>query len=163
MNSRSWNDKGRQALIEWLLHARKLRWHVILLVQHHSLLDKQIREALVEMYGICRRLDRVKFPFLPFKLPKVHVCIVRYGTLPTALVAEKWWYRSTDLYTAYDTGQVFASTDTSNFSMLSAWHLKGRYLKPRMSWQAVLLFPIKLVVYVLMRELLLQVPKYHKL
>ena len=29
LNSREWNDKGRRALIDWFLHARKRRWDVI--------------------------------------------------------------------------------------------------------------------------------------
>lgn len=45
-NSRSWNDKDRKAVIDWLLHSRKKGWDVYLLVQDIQLLDKQGREAL---------------------------------------------------------------------------------------------------------------------
>jgi hypothetical protein len=147
LNARSWSAEGRQRLIEWMLHARKYRWHVILVVQHYSLLDKQIRDSVLEMYGVCRRLDRAKLPLIPIRLPKVHVCIVRYGTLPTAMVAEKWWYRSTDLYDCYDTGQVFTAVNTAPYSMLSHYQLAGRYRKKGMTPVQVLLFPVKLAVF----------------
>lgn len=148
LNARSWSGNGRQDLIGWLLHARKLRWHVILIVQHHSLLDKQVRDSLVEMYGNCRRMDRVKVPGMPFKLPKMHLCVVTYGTQQHALVAERWWYRSADLYQAYDTGQIFEASNTAPHCMLSAWHVKGRYQKPRPGLSFFLLLPVRLAFIV---------------
>ena len=32
-NARSWNDKSRQDVINWFLHARKLGWDIIFLIQ----------------------------------------------------------------------------------------------------------------------------------
>jgi len=149
LNSRSWSGNGRQELISWLLHARKLRWHVMLIVQHHSLLDKQVRDSLVEMYGVCRRLDRMRIPGLPFKLPKMHLCVVQYGSQPHSLIAERWWYRSSDLYTAYDTGQIFQPENSAPSCLLSAWHLKGRYMPAGIGWRGALLLPVKLAVVLL--------------
>lgn len=149
LNARSWSGPGRQELISWLLHARKLRWHVMLIVQHHSLLDKQVRDSLVELYGICRRLDRVNIPGIPVKLPKMHLCIVQYGSQPHSLVAERWWYRSADLYKAYDTGQIFHAENTAPSCMLSAWHLKGRYVSSPWTIRGVLLLPVKVAVFAL--------------
>lgn len=104
-NSRSWADKTRQAVIDWLLHARKRGWDVFLIIQSLSMLDKQAREALAEFSVVCRRTDRFKFAGI--HLPKVHLGFVRYGTLPTDAVVERWVYRGRELYRAYDTRQVF--------------------------------------------------------
>lgn len=104
-NSRGWADKARQAVIEWLLHARKLGWDVFLIIQSIAMLDKQAREALAEFCVVCRRVDRFKFAGI--KLPRLHIGFVRYGSLPTDPVVERWFYRGSDLYVAYDTRQVF--------------------------------------------------------
>ncbi|WP_337223689.1 zonular occludens toxin domain-containing protein, partial [Escherichia coli] len=40
-NSRSWGDKDRQPVIDWFLHARKLGWDIIFLIQDISIMDKQ--------------------------------------------------------------------------------------------------------------------------
>jgi hypothetical protein len=123
LNSRSFADKGRQAIIDWLLHSRKLGWDVFLIVQNLSLMDKQIRDALAEYTVICRRMDRVAIPFVGrviklltagvFKgqFPKVHLAIVRYGTGVHSAHADTWWYRGTSLYAAYESVQVIASAD----------------------------------------------------
>jgi len=34
LNSRKWGEKTRQALIDWMVHARKLGWDLMFLVQH---------------------------------------------------------------------------------------------------------------------------------
>lgn len=118
-NSREWNDKGRQPVIDWLLHSRKLGWDVLLIVQAASLLDKQLREALCEMLVVCKRLDRLKVPFigslgrlLTFglwsgKMPRVHVASVRYGLGPDGIASDTWWFRGVDLFGIYDTKQRF--------------------------------------------------------
>jgi len=123
LNTRQWGDKGRQAIIDWLLHSRKLGWDVYLIVQNLSLVDKQIRDALAEYVVICRRLDRLKIPFfapvvkylslglLSGRMPKVHVATVFYGVGVAAMKADRWVYRGTGLYAAYQSVQVIASTD----------------------------------------------------
>jgi len=135
LNSREWNDKGRRELINWFLHARKHRWDIIFLIQDMDSADKQIVAALCEHLVICRRLDRMRFVRIP--LPKVHIANVYYGRNKENFV-ERWVYKGTDLYKAYDTRQQF--TDglefypagvvdmRASYSMLSAYHLKGRYL-----------------------------------
>lgn len=106
LNSRQWGDKGRQDFIDWLLHTRKLGWDVFLIVQHLNLVDKQIREALAEYVVYCSRLDRLRIPFLPLRLPKVHMALVMYGTGPTGIKADRWVYRGRDLYPAYQSAQL---------------------------------------------------------
>lgn len=140
LNTREWQDKGRNDLIDWFLHSRKHGWDIMLIVQDLALIDKQIRTALCEFVVICRRLDRMSVPIIsPFaklfglkvKMPKVHVATVKYGTSLDAPVSERWIYRGNDLYAAYDTKQIFkADNGIGLHTVLSRWHLKGRYMKP---------------------------------
>jgi hypothetical protein len=119
LNTRSFQDKERLPVIEWLLHSRKLGWDVIMIIQHPNMVDKQVREGLCEYLVICRRTDRLPVPFLgsfvklltgkKLKMPQIHVGTVRYGMEPGALVADRWVYRARDLYAAYDTRQRFTS------------------------------------------------------
>lgn len=147
MNSRSWNDKNRQLLIEWLVHSRKRRWDVIFLIQHPNALDKQVRESLMEYLVKCRRFDRIKLPIISWLgelvtfglwdgfLPRLHLGVVTYPEASSAqspLVVDRWFFRGHDLYKAYDTEQVFSDSYSNGiFSYLSPWHLKGRYLTPQ--------------------------------
>src|ERR1700712_3988076 len=138
LNSREWNDKERRALIDWFLHARKNRWDIIFLIQDIESADSQIVRALCEHLVICRRLDRMRFVRIP--LPRVHIANVYYGRNKENFV-ERWMYKGKDLYSAYDTRQQFrdgvefmASGPVdmrAPYTMLSAWHLKGRYLGAR--------------------------------
>jgi len=135
LNSREWNDKGRRDLINWFLHARKNRWDVIFLIQDIESADAQIVRALCEHLVICRRLDRMRF--MKFPLPKVHIANVYYGRNKENFV-ERWVYKGTDLYDAYDTlqkfkdGEEFFSTGAvdmrASYSFLPAWYMKGRFL-----------------------------------
>jgi hypothetical protein len=142
LNARQWGDKERQAVIQWLLHSRKKGWDVIFICQHQSLVDKQVRESMVEFLVVCRRLDRLPIPFfgwliklftggfLSGRMPRIHIGIVRYGTSPESLIVERWVYRGTDLYSGYSTRQVFSDTYANGlYSYLTPWHLVGRFRK----------------------------------
>lgn len=139
-NSRDWADKGRQSVISWLLHSRKLGWDVILIVQDIQLIDKQIRTALLEHVGICKRTDRLTIPFIggilkffkiPHRPPRVHLCSVKYGTDIHALVVDRWIYRGVIIQNCYDTRQVFSHQNEQGIhSVLSPWLAIGRYLEP---------------------------------
>lgn len=144
-NSRDWQTPERQEVIKWLLHSRKLGWDVILIVQDVAIIDKQIRLALVEHVGICKRADRMGVPFIgalfgllgfKLRLPRVHVCSVKYGLDLHALVVDRWFYRGTFLQNGYDTKQVFSQlTSPALHSVLSPWHNLGRYLPPTLMMQ----------------------------
>lgn len=151
LNTREWNDKERRKLIDWFLHARKHRWDVMFLIQDIEACDTQLVRSLCEHLVICRRMDRFKL-FRMFKLPRFHIANVYYGRTPEVLV-ERWNYRGTDLFQAYDTRQVFRDdvlyTDAgavdmrAPYTMLSAWHLKGRYQaeqKPPVQIKQIALF-----------------------
>jgi hypothetical protein len=117
LNTRSWNgDNDRQHVINWMLHARKLGWDVLLIVQDLQIVDKQIRLALGEHLVSCKRLDRLPLPGLTslaklfgFKLrmPQIHLGIVRYGTESQSPIVDRWVYKGKQFYAAYDTKQAF--------------------------------------------------------
>lgn len=141
-NSRNWQDKSRKAVNDWFLHARKLGWDVILIVQDLSLVDSQAREALAEHTVFCRRLDNLNVPIVGslfkaitgsrLRLPRMHVAKVMYGQTEQDLLADRWVYRGNDLFAAYDTKQLFlADYPHSVFSLLTPWHVVGRYRVPR--------------------------------
>lgn len=141
-NSRSWADKERQAVINWFLHARKLGWDIIFLIQDLSIMDKQARVALAEHVVYCRRLDKITIPFVgalfslvtgsKLPLPKLHVGIVKYGDSPQSMTVERWTYTGRDLYSAYDTKQAFSDAyEHSTFTYLTPYLSHGRYATKR--------------------------------
>lgn len=135
LNSRSFQDKGRALLLDWLIHARKHGWDVYLIVQDANMIDKQVREALIEYQIKCMRMDRVRIPIIGHftglindrwaYLPKFHLAVSRVGIGANAVVAERWQYVGTSLHAAYDTRQIFRS-DYSNgtHSVLPPWDHK---------------------------------------
>lgn len=138
-NSRTWNDKGRAQLLDWLVHSRKHGWDVILIVQSIETIDKQLLELLMEYHVPMADMSKINIPILgrlwrsispknrPLTFPKIHMGNVMYKN---KVKADKWVFRARDLYTSYDTKQIF----TENYphaphSKLSRWHLEGRYIK----------------------------------
>ncbi|MBV1959845.1 MAG: hypothetical protein KUG53_03840 [Pseudomonadales bacterium] len=119
-NSRSWNDKSRSDVLNWFLHARKLGWDIIFLVQDISIIDKQARVTLCEFLGTCTRFDRFKVPIVnmlvspfigrPVTFPKIHVCTVRAGQVANGIKVDRWVYRAKHVYQMYDTKQCFSDT-----------------------------------------------------
>lgn len=117
LNSRDWQGKDRSPVIAWLRHARKHRWHLILLSQDLESLDKQVRIALAEMVVSCRRGDRLAIPvfstlvkmlgFEKLTFPQVHIGVVRYGPSIHAPLADRWVLTNARrLWKTYSTSQV---------------------------------------------------------
>lgn len=106
MNTRTFQDKERLGVLQWFLHARKLRWDLYFIVQHIEAIDKQLRESMCEHLVVCSRADRIKV-MRAFKLPQVHLARVYYGDNETAPLVDRIFYRSKELYGAYQTEQVF--------------------------------------------------------
>lgn len=132
LNSRTFQDKSRSGVIDWLIHARKHGWDVYLIVQDASMIDKQVREALIEYQCRCMALGKIRIPlvgkFLSVfserwgYLPKGHTVTARTGYGPNAIVADRWMFKGNDLHAAYDTRQVFTSTYSHGpFSYLPPW------------------------------------------
>lgn len=105
LNSRDWNDKDRRGLFTWITHARKHGWDVLLLVQDWESLDAQIRRSVCELYVSCSRTDRIKIPFLPFKLPKYLIATARYQG-PNGPISRRWFAQGADYYATYDTKEA---------------------------------------------------------
>lgn len=117
MNSRTWSKDGsRDKTITWMRHARKFRWHIILITQDIESIDKQIRTALCEHVVRCFRTDNVRIPLvgglvtafgLRGALPRTHIGIVRRGTEKNGLLLDRWVLTPpfAELQAAYDTQQ----------------------------------------------------------
>lgn len=118
-NARSWNDKARKPVIDWLLHARKRGWDVYYLVQDVSAIDSQARQTMMEHCVTVKRTDRLNIPGLGtlFKLltgyklpmPKGHAARVVYTDAD--IVVDRWFMRGDELYQGYDTKQIFMHPD----------------------------------------------------
>lgn len=140
-NSREWSDKTRHELIKWLLHARKRGWDIIFIIQNLSMVDKQARLAFAEHVVYCRRTDRLNIPGLGhlFKLffgkklplPRIHIGIVKYGTMPNSPAVDTWCNYGTSLFKCYDTKQIFSDYYPHGIhTLLPPYYTKGRYQKP---------------------------------
>lgn len=133
LNSRQWQGSGRNALIDWFLHSRKLGWDIILICQHQAMLDKQIRDAMCEFLVTVRRLDKMSVPIiswlLPIKLPQVHIAQVRYGLGPNDPTSDHWVFRGKNLYACYNTEWISDASEQGVYSVLPAELSKFRYIK----------------------------------
>lgn len=139
LNTRNFQDKGRADMLEWAIHGRKYGWDIFFIMQNISQVDKQLRDSLLEYVVRLNRLDRMKVPVisgaLKFltagategNLPRVHIGVVRLGSSPDALVADRWVFRGDDLNDAYNTTQVFSdSYPHGTHCLLSSWHLSAK-------------------------------------
>lgn len=140
-NSRAFGDKSRQPLLDWLVHSRKLGWDVYYICQGLEQIDKQLRTTMIEYHIIVKRTDKWPIPFITplFKLiglnirfPKMHIGVIRHGVDRDSLVVDRRFYRAAELFPAYDTQQIFLDREHPKacglHSVLSAYHIKGRYL-----------------------------------
>ena len=130
-NSRNWQDKSRKDVNDWFLHARKLGWHVYIIIQDIGMLDSQARDAIGELLVTCRRLDKLRLPlvggiiktltgFNP-TMPRIHRAKVTYAD---GLLSDVWVYRGNDLFRCYDTRQSFiADYPHHTHCQLTPWHL----------------------------------------
>lgn len=156
VNTRSFADKDRAAMLDFLAHARKHGWDCFYIMQNIVQVDKQLREAFVEYVVRHVRYDRVKVPFVggllqtllgdnAGYLPRFHRAITRIGVNPQDLQTDAYWFRDDDLHACYDTRQVFqVNYPHGTHSVLSPWHLEGRFLEaPALSWQAKLVAWVK--------------------
>ena len=136
-NSRDWNAKGRKELLDWVIHARKKRWNVYFIVQDLEVMDKQARLMFAEHVVYCKRSDRFSIPFLsffwkqitskPLPFPKVHIGFVKYGDSANSQIVDRWIYRGSDLYEAYDTSQVFTEDSNGLYQYIPPQLTHGRY------------------------------------
>lgn len=141
-NSRNWQDKTRKEVNDWFLHARKLGWHVYIIIQDIGMLDSQARDAIGELLVTCKRLDKIRVPFIAplFKMltginltmPRIHRAKVSYAD---GLISDVWVYRGNDLFECYDTRQSFIQNyPHGTHSLLTPWHTHGRFAV-QMNWR----------------------------
>jgi hypothetical protein len=139
LNTRDFQAKGRTGILEWCIHARKYGWDVYFICQNIDQIDKQLRQALFEYVVRMNRLDRMKIPFVSAgiqlltagysngSMPRLHIGVVRLGTSPDGIVADRWHFRGDDLNNVYNTTQVFSDSYPHGIhSVLSSWHLQAR-------------------------------------
>lgn len=149
LNTRTFADKDRAATLDFFAHGRKFGWDTYYIMQNIVQVDKQLRESFVEQVVRHMRFDKVRYPFgigtvlsLLFGekagyMPKFHLAVARVGTNPQDLVADRTTYIGKDLEKCYDTRQVFdANYPHGTHSVLSPWHVEGRYLRrsPQSWW-----------------------------
>lgn len=144
-NSRNWQDKSRKEVNDWFLHARKLGWHVYIIIQDISMLDSQARDAIGELVVTCKRLDKLRVPlvggliktltgFNP-TMPRIHRAKVLYAD---GLISDVWVYRGNDLFRCYDTRQSFIQNyPHGTHSILPPWHTHGRFAIT-MTWRNIM-------------------------
>lgn len=110
-NTRDFANKGRLAVIKWMIHMRKRRWDVVFIVQDFGMVDKQARGNIAQHLVTCSS-SKDFWMFKPF--PKFHSAVVRHTA--SRMVVERWYYRARDVINAYDTEQLFyTDADDSEF------------------------------------------------
>lgn len=140
-NSRTWNDKDRQLLIDALVHIRKKHWNVYFIVQNISVVDKQARELLGEHVVYMRRMDNMSVPFITswlklsgfrLTLPKRFFGVVKYGTERDSIKVDTWWFSPGNLFSMYDTQQIFSPYyDKEAYCVLPPWYTVGQFQAPK--------------------------------
>lgn len=145
LNARTHGSPERMAFIDFIIHARKKRWHVFFIVQDLEMIDRQVRSGLVEYSVRLVRADKLRIPVVGAllgkagKLKGLHIATTTLIEMP-GFVVDRDWFRGTDVQDGYDTLQEFrdwardpkdprfhSELYAGPFSYLSAWHLKGRY------------------------------------
>ena len=134
LNTQDFRSQTIKDIRELIVHIRKRRWDIIVIVQHYEILDKQIRNILGEHVVRAKRLDRIRIPFitalfeiigLNIRFPRIHMADVRYGSAANAPKVDTWTLRGSSLYGAYDTEQAFSSEyDTGLYMYLPPAKLK---------------------------------------
>lgn len=142
LNARTFGDKDRNAMIDFMAHARKHGWDTYYIMQDVAQVDKQVRESFIEYTVRHRRYDRVKWPVFGGLLalllgskaaymPRFHTAVTRIGCNPMDLKTDSLIFRGDDLHKCYDTRQVFQHDyPHGSHSVLSPWHTTGRFMAP---------------------------------
>lgn len=140
LNTRTFADKDRAAVLDYFAHARKHGYDTWYIMQNVVQVDKQLRESFIEQTVRHTSFKNVRIPFVGWILsslfgekagflPNFHTAIYRIGTNPQDLVANRFTFVGKDVEPCYDTRQVFQeSYPHGTHSVLSPWHVKGRYL-----------------------------------
>lgn len=140
LSARQWQGSGRQDLINWFAQSRKYGWDLCLICQHPRMLDSAIRDSLIDLHGVTKRLDKIMIPVLgplvkfftgkPLRFPKIHVTTFFYGFGQSAPKSDVWKFFGKDLYDAYNSFQIIDGNlgQTGAYTYLSPYLVRGRYM-----------------------------------
>jgi hypothetical protein len=148
LNARSFSDPARAAVLDWLIHARKHGWDVLLICQNEVQVDKQVREPLGEVFVRCMALHKVRIPLVGWlielfserasRLPRLHLASTRVGIGSGAFVSEREMFSGKHLHPMYDTRQIFApNPEQTTFTQLHPAYFTGLQAKPKF-WRRLL-------------------------
>jgi hypothetical protein len=139
LNSRSFQDKGREDLVDWAVHARKFGWDCYWLCQNPLQIDRQVRESLLEYSVRMKKLDQVRLPFVGYALQVVglrgtfpkgtHSAVVRLGFEHDSPLVDRKVFKGNELHDCYDTRYVFRADP----EQCTVTHLGPRYFVPRVA------------------------------
>jgi len=144
LNPRAWSDKSRAPLLAYLMQRRKFGWDVIVQVQDPSAVDKQAFDGMIDYVVTASYIRNVNIPIVSALLKKIlgvrklqfpkwarwHTA--RMVNTVTGLTEDVHRYSGRNLYPLYDTKQVFSRDYPHGiYSLLTPWHLRGRYLPPK--------------------------------
>lgn len=137
LNSRNFQDKSREEIIDWAVHARKWGWDTYWLCQNPMQIDRQVRESLLEYSVSMRKLEKVRLPGIGFLLQLVglrgtfprgmHSAVIKLGFADDAPLVERVIFKGKDLHDAYDTRYIFVHDP----EQVSVTWLGPRYFVPR--------------------------------
>jgi len=149
LNTRTFGDKDRAAVLDYFAHARKHGYDTWYIMQNVVQVDKQLRESFIEQTVRHTSFAKVKIPFVGWILgalfgdraayfPRFHRAVYRLGVNPQDLVTNSAMFTGKDVEPCYDTRQVFMdSYPHGTHTVLSPWHIEGRFLpQPSLSWWA---------------------------
>lgn len=158
-NARQFQDKNRLTELQWLTQSGKDGWDVYYIMQGLVQIDKQVRDTQIEYLVTIKRTDKWPIPFITpltsmmfgedraLRFPKMRLAITRHGIDRDSLVVSRKFYFARDLYPCYETQQKFLDSSHPDscgmHTMLSAWHLKGRYMPvppPRITYLKLMLY-----------------------
>lgn len=161
LNPRAWSDKSRAPLLAYLMQRRKFGWDVILQVQDPAAVDKQAFDGMIDYVVTASYVRSINIPLFSGLLKKLlgvrklqfpkwmrwHTA--RMVNTVTGMTEDVHRYSGRNLYPLYDTRQVFTRDYPHGIhSMLTPWHLKGRYLPPKRDFRYWLRFVAMSPVYV---------------
>lgn len=145
-NARDFTDKARAGTLKWLVHSGKFCWDVYYLLHDVEQVDKQLRKSFFEFTVRHTSMRKVKIPFVGWianalfggrvgYFPPFHTYSTRLGTEPMGMRTDGGMFSAADVHKAYDTQQRFSEDyPHGTHSVLSPWHVKGRYMPQALPW-----------------------------
>jgi hypothetical protein len=139
LNTRTFADKDRAAVLDYFAHARKHGFDTWYIMQNVVQVDKQLRESFIEQTVRHTSFAKVKIPFFgsilgalfgerAAFLPRFHAAVFRIGVNPQDMICNRAVFTGKDVEPCYDTRQVFLENyPHGTHSVLSPWHIKGRF------------------------------------